>query len=225
MKYIIGLVIAFLSGSASTWLFINAEKSAQNTIPTSPSNEPNTIDYAAIAIELGDEVKKLKIENAKLNAQLIDTINGMTNLISGSSAEKNTHSTDTDLAEQELITYKLNEISTNIVEKIDGDLLGYANKLSTDFDSEKRDTFWSEQQETKLRAAISQDAELSGIAVRDIECKTSQCKISVFSGNAEQNQEIFEKLTRSVSKLYQNASYYSNPLENDGVKTIYFKTM
>lgn len=225
MKYIIGLVIAFLSGSASTWLFLNAEKSTQNTIPTSLSNVPNSIDYAAIAIELGDEVKKLKIENAQLNAQLTDTINSIANQMSDTSAEKNTNSTDTNLVEQELITYKLNEISTNIIEKIDGDLLGYANKLSADFDSEKKDIFWSEQQEIKLRTAISQDAELSDIAVREIECKTSQCKISVFSGNAEQNQEVFEKITRSVSKLYQNANYYSNPLENDGVKTIYFKAL
>ena len=225
MKYIIGLVIAFLSGSASTWLFLNAEKSTQNTIPTSLSNVPNSIDYAAIAIELGDEVKKLKIENAQLNAQLTDTINSIANQMSDTSAEKNTNSTNTNLAEQELITYKLNEISTNIIEKIDGDLLGYANKLSADFDSEKKDIFWSEQQEIKLRTAISQDAELSDIAVREIECKTSQCKISVFSGNAEQNQEVFEKITRSVSKLYQNANYYSNPLENDGVKTIYFKAL
>ena len=221
MKYITGLVIAFLTGSACTLLFITAEKSAQTTIPTSQSNVPNDIDYSAIAIELGNEVKKLKIENTNL----IDTINRISKKSDVAPLTQNINTTDTDLAKQELITYKLNEISTNIVEKIDGDLLGYANKLSTDFDSEKKDIFWSEQQEIKLRTAISQDAELSDIAIRDIECKTSQCKISVFSANAEQNQDVFEKLTRSVSKLYQNASYYSNPLENDGIKTIYFKAM
>ncbi|HEY0894799.1 MAG TPA: hypothetical protein VGE32_17180, partial [Cellvibrio sp.] len=115
--------------------------------------------------------------------------------------------------------------STNLKEKIGNNLDNYAAKINDEFDNEKKDVFWSEQEEEKLRTAINQDKELSDIAIRDIECKTSQCKISVFSGNADQNQMIFEKLTRSLSTLYQNPTYYSNPLENNGVKTIYFKIM
>lgn len=221
MKHKIGLVIAFLSGVASTWMLIDIENNLQNTTSASPNNALINIDYSARVNELSNDLRMLKIENAKL----IDTLNSITEENKKKPAEHIINPSSIDLTEQELVTYKLNEISTNIIEKMGDGLQSYADKISTEFNNENKDIFWSEQQETQLRAAINQDTELSDIAIRDIECKTSQCKISVFSGNLEQNQEIFEKLTRSIGKLYKNPSYYADPLETNGIKTIYFKTL
>lgn len=221
MKPKIGLVIAFLSGVSSTWIFIDIEKKIQNTTSASPNDAPLNIDYSARINELSNDVKMLKMENA----QLIDKLNSITEENKKKSAEHIINPSAPDLTEQELVTYKLNEISTNIIEKMGDGLQSYADKISSDFNNENEDIFWSEQKEAQLRAAINQDTELSGIAIRDIECKTSQCKVSVFSGNLEQNQEIFEKLTRLIGKLYKNPSYYTDPLERNGIKTIYFKTL
>jgi hypothetical protein len=221
MKHKIGLVIAFLSGVSSTWIFIDIEKKLQNTASASPNDTPLNMDYSARLNELSNDIKMLKMENA----HLIYKLNSITQENKKKSAEHIIKPAAPDLTEQELVTYKLNEISTNIIEKMGEGLQNYADKISTDFNNENEDIFWSEQQEAQLRAAINQDTELSGIAIRDIECKTSQCKISVFSGNLEQNQEIFEKLTRSIGKLYKNPSYYADPLESNGIKTIYFKTL
>lgn len=221
MKHKIGLVIAFLSGVASTWMLIDIENNLQNTTSESPNNALINIDYSARVNELSNDLRMLKIENAKL----IDTLNSITEENKKKPEEHIINPSAIELTEQELVTYKLNEISTNIIEKMGDGLQSYADKISTEFNNENKDIFWSEQQETQLRTAINQDTELSGIAIRDIECKTSQCKISVFSGNLEQNQEIFEKLTRSIGKLYKNPSYYADPLESNGIKTIYFKTL
>lgn len=221
MKHKIGLVIAFLSGAASTWMLIDIENNLQNTTSESPNNALINIDYSARVNELSNDLRMLKIENAKL----IDTLNSITEENKKKPEVHIINPSAIELTEQELVTYKLNEISTNIIEKMGDGLQSYADKISTEFNNENKDIFWSEQQETQLRTAINQDTELSGIAIRDIECKTSQCKISVFSGNLEQNQEIFEKLTRSIGKLYKNPSYYADPLESNGIKTIYFKTL
>lgn len=221
MKYRIGLIIAFLSGIVSTWAFIDIKKDAPNTTSASFNNTPMNIEHSARIDELKNEVNRLKIENSLLT----DKLNSITNKIDKAPAEQGINPTIPDLAEQELAAYKLKEVSTDIIEKIGDDLQNYADKIFTDFNNENKDIFWSEEQEKKLRAAITQDTELSGIAIRDIECKTSQCKIIVFSGNAEQSQEIFEKLTKSIGQLYQNPTYYTNPLESNGTKTIYFKIM
>lgn len=221
MKYRIGLIIAFLSGIVSTWAFIDIKKDAPNTTSASFNNTPMNIEHSARIDELKNEVNRLKIENSLLT----DKLNSITNKIDKAPAEQGINPTIPDLAEQELAAYKLKEVSTDIIEKIGDDLQNYADKIFTDFNNENKDIFWSEEQEKKLSAAITQDTELSGIAIRDIECKTSQCKIIVFSGNAEQSQEIFEKLTKSIGQLYQNPTYYTNPLESNGTKTIYFKIM
>jgi ribosomal protein S17E len=215
------ITIAFFVGALCAWLLLTLTKETQNTEKAPFNSSFTKQEYSAEHIALQNKVIHLEGENDRLVAAL----NSMKLISRQDEPDPKDKMVELSSIRQELITYKLNEISTNLKDKIGNNLDTYAAKITDDFNNEKKDVFWSEQEEIKLRTAINQDAELSHIAIRDIECKTSQCKISVFSGNAEQNQEIFEKLTRSISKLYQNPSYYSNPLESNGIKTIYFKIM
>lgn len=214
-------IIAFFAGAMCAWLVFSPTKETKKIENALLNSSVIKHEYSAENIALQSKIRRLEEENDRL----VEALNAMQ--LVNHHAEPNTKNeiAESSSIKQELTTYKLNEISTNLKEKIGNNLDNYAAKISNDFDNEKKDIFWSEQEEIKLRAAINQDIDLRDLAIRDIECKTSQCKISVFSGNAEQNQEIFEKLTRSISQLYQNPNYYSNPLESNGIKTIYFKIM
>lgn len=213
--------MAFFVGAICTWLALDITKETKEIAEAPFNNSPTQHEYSAENIILLSKVTRLEEENKRLT----EALNAMKLVNRQVEPDTKVEITESNSIKQELTIYKLNEISTNLKEKIGNNLDNYAAKISNDFDNEKKDVFWSEQEEIKLRAAINQDIDLRDIAIRDIECKTSQCKISVFSGNAEQNQEIFEKLTRSISQLYQNPNYYSNPLESNGIKTIYFKIM
>lgn len=215
------IVIAFLAGAISAWLLLAPQKKPTIRRRHHSTTALQNRSTPAENIALQSKVKRLEEENNRL----VEALNSMQLISHQTEPAPKAEQEESSAIKQELASYKLNEISTNLKEKIGNNLENYAAKINDEFDNEKKDVFWSEQEEEKLRTAINQDTELSDIAIRDIECKTSQCKISVFSGNTDQNQIIFEKLTRSISKLYQNPSYYSNPLESNGVKTIYFKIM
>lgn len=215
------ITVAFFIGAVCAWLLLNLKNETLNIEKAPLNSSSNKQEYAAENIALQSKVKRLEEENTRL----MEALNSMNSISSQAEPVHKNEASKNSSIQQELATYKLHEISNNLKEKIGNNLHKYAAEITDDFHNEKKDIFWSEQEEIKLRTAINQDTGLSDIAIRDIECKTSQCRISVFSGNAEQNQEIFEKLTRSISKLYQNASYYSNPLESNGIKTIYFKIM
>lgn len=215
------IIIAFFVGAICTWLVFDITKETTKIAEVPFNISPTQHERSVENMTLQNKVRRLEEENDRLTEEL----NAMKLVNLQAEPDTKAEITESSSIKQELTTYKLNEISTNLKEKIGNDLDNYAAKINDEFDNEKKDVFWSEQEEEKLRTAINQDIELSDIAIRDIECKTSQCKISVFSGNTDQNQIIFEKLTRSISKLYQNPSYYSNPLESNGVKTIYFKIM
>jgi hypothetical protein len=214
-------IIAFFAGAICAWLVLSSPKETKK-IENAPLNSGVTkLEYSAENITLQSKIRRLEEENDRL----VEALNAMKLVNHQAEPDIKDEIAESSSIKQELTTYKLNEISTNLKEKIGNNLDNYAATISSDFDNEKKDVFWSEQEEIKLSAAINQDIDLRDIAIRDIECKTSQCKISVFSGNAEQNQEIFEKLTKLISRLYQNPSYFSNPLESNGIKTIYFKIM
>lgn len=215
------IIIAFFVGAICTWLALGITKETKKTAEAPFNNSTIQHEYSAENIILQSKVRRLEEENNRLT----EALNAMKLVNRQVEPDTEVEITESNSIKQELTNYKLNEISTNLKEKIGNNLDNYAAKINDEFDNEKKDVFWSEQEEIKLREAINQDIDLRDIAIRDIECKTSQCKISVFSGNADQNQMIFEKLTRSLSTLYQNPTYYSNPLENNGVKTIYFKIM
>lgn len=208
-------IVAFFLGAASTFFFLSKETDNQ----LSTNSELVIQQHSTVNITLQDEVRRLEQENI----QLMATLQSMQ--VTSSHMASSSQNEDINLLEiqQELIAYKLNEISSQIATRVGMDLKRYASDITNDFNNENKDIFWSEQEELHLRKAIDQNVEFGDIAIRDIECKSSQCKISAFSGGDEHNQVIFEKLTALINNQYENISYYSNPLENEGIKTIYIK--
>lgn len=80
-----------------------------------------------------------------------------------------------------------------------------SSALTQHFDSEVRDPQWADQQENSYRNLFSETPELSGFALTNSQCKSSQCELTVSIGNLEQSDQLLEKMNRVFANNNKNA--------------------
>ncbi len=74
-------------------------------------------------------------------------------------------------------------------------------KLNNDFNQENRDLSWASQQEKRIAQLFSDDETLAAFSVDKADCKSEQCRISLYSSDSDQIAKISESL---LNRLYNS---------------------
>lgn len=76
--------------------------------------------------------------------------------------------------------------------------------LAQNFNNETRDPVWADAQENHYRDLFIDSAELADFALKDSQCKSSQCELTVSIGNLEQSDQLLEKMNKVFAANNQN---------------------
>jgi hypothetical protein len=93
--------------------------------------------------------------------------------------------------------------------------------LSNHFEQESRDPVWAEQQENHYRQLFNNSEELRDIALRNTQCRTSQCEITVGIINSEQSNQLHQKISAALAHGEKPISIMVATDEQQGVAKLY----
>lgn len=89
------------------------------------------------------------------------------------------------------------------------------------FDAEAIDPEWAEAQERQYLTLFSQDPELAGLALRETQCRTQQCALTISISDINQANELLEKMTKTLQQSHHYPMIVAIPDEQQGVTTLY----
>lgn len=95
------------------------------------------------------------------------------------------------------------------------------NELLTHFEQEVRDTAWAEQQENYYRHLFSTQEQLQGIALRDAQCRSTQCEITIGISNIEQSNQLLQTISSSLTADGQAVAIMIAADERSGTSKFY----
>lgn len=78
--------------------------------------------------------------------------------------------------------------------------------LAQQFEHETRDPQWADEQENNYRNLFSESVDLADFALKDSQCKTSQCELTVSIGNLEQSDQLLEKMNKVLAANNKKAA-------------------
>lgn len=166
------------------------------------------------------ELERLKDQNSSL-LQEVNVLRKKLTLVSGSPQESIIQTARPDdishgKAElenktvQEMQALKSKIIATEILGKINNHPEELSSVLSQEFNNEAVNHQWAEAEQQRLSSWFVNNEEFSGLALQDITCRTTQCKISVAASTREQANDIFEVLSNALKEQYEFSLYYSD---------------
>lgn len=208
-------VITFFIGLLLGWLLFEQTDNKTQTTHNNIKLQCNQSD----SIAMKKRIEQLTLDNKLLQKNL--------ELISRNAIiEKRTNhsiSLPEEHQAQQLKPHDISEVANNIKNAIGVDIISFSTKLKTDFHNEEENYSWSETQEKTLSDLFIEEKKLRGIPLKEIDCKTMQCRIKIFSGNNTQNNKAIKNIIRSIDKSQHNYNYFIDPLEKGTEKTIYLK--
>lgn len=89
------------------------------------------------------------------------------------------------------------------------------------FDAETIDHHWAGDQEQKYLTLFSQNPELTGLALRETQCRTQQCALTISIRDIGQANELLEKMTKALQQQKQYPLIIATPDEQRGITTLY----
>lgn len=95
------------------------------------------------------------------------------------------------------------------------------NELSMRFEQESRDPAWAEQQENHYHQLFTNDETLSGIALRNTQCRSSQCEITIGVANTEQSNQLLQTITKALASDDHPVSIMVATDERSGTSKLY----
>lgn len=157
------------------------------------SHSINT-DSNQTILELKEKVDQLHTENRRLKRELkthhLSTEPMQPVHYDGieANAINNEMQSRLDLLEKEKQQRKAADITDWIVKSHNADSnFELNNELSSRVERENRDIAWAEQQEVNYRQLFSEHPEFQGIALRDAQCRSTKCEITVGTSNNQTN--------------------------------------
>jgi hypothetical protein len=94
-------------------------------------------------------------------------------------------------------------------------------EMQTQFDAEAIDSHWAETQEQEYLSLFSESTELSGLALRDAQCRTQQCAITIGITNIEQANQLVEQISKALLKRKKYPMIIAAPDEQQGTTKLY----
>lgn len=209
----VSLGIGFISG--------NYWASLDNISANIPSNAIDTKN--AGIIQLQNHNANLQLENNSLRQQLINRQNSSQLTTQNSTFANSTSSavsTSSNQAESELAAVKLKMTEEKIHNTLRNNNYN-SSYLAKNFEDEKTDHIWAEAEQQKLSNLFINNDEFSNLALREISCRTTQCKISVAANTNEQANEALTKLSSALSENNKSSLYFSDTDIANSKTTLY----
>jgi hypothetical protein len=95
------------------------------------------------------------------------------------------------------------------------------DEMQRRFDAESVDHDWAEAQEQEYLTLFSQSPELAGLALRETQCRTRQCALTISISDINQANELLEKMTKTLQQKKQYPLIIATPDEKQGITTLY----
>lgn len=89
------------------------------------------------------------------------------------------------------------------------------------FDTEAVDPDWAAEEEQEYLSLFSQNPELSGLALRETQCRTQQCAITVSITDLNQANLLVEKMTLVLRQKNKHPMIIAAPDEQQGTTRLY----
>lgn len=105
------------------------------------------------------------------------------------------------------------------IEKNPGFDIGSA--MQGEFDQEVRDSNWAEQEEVKVSDLFFESEHLEGLALSDIECRETQCRLSIAVTNLDQANSAVDDLLNSFVSQQDFRQIVAAPNPDENLTTLY----
>lgn len=167
-----------------------------------------------------EEVGQLKTQNANLlqknnmlRQQLAAALNQSQQVITQAttSATHNVAQVEIDnQGETGINKLRSKIIADKIIKKLNDHSHDLSSTLAQEFNNEAINYEWAEAEQQKLSGWFSNDVEFAGLALQNVSCRTTQCKISVAASTLEQANSIFTTLSNALKERYKSSLYFSD---------------
>ncbi len=184
--------------------------------------------------KLNATIAQLKAENTQLSLQLIDqqktplaapntTIKVPSPTSAGRSENSKQSTSLAQLKEKELLrtAEKFSNWLANS-HKTTGSF-DLHKEMQQRFDAENIDTNWAETQEQDYLTMFSQNPELAGIALRETQCRTRLCALTISIRDLDQANELMGKMSQTLKAQHKYPMIIATPDEQQGVTTLYIE--
>lgn len=222
------VLVALTAGVGGVWIGQTLDNNDSKINSSQKIIDPSaTVTSRPDALsQLQQQIQQLQTENNQLKKQL--QIN-----IAQASTSTSTEQKEIDNTSQSLTTH-LQTLEMEKQQRKAADVVNWIkqsqnnnrnfdlnNELSTRFEQESRDPAWAEQQENHYRQLFTNNETLSGIALRNTQCRSSQCEISVGITNTEQSNQLLQTITKALASNDHPVSIMVATDERSGTSKLY----
>lgn len=89
------------------------------------------------------------------------------------------------------------------------------------FETEAVDPAWAATEEQEYLSLFSQNPELSGLALRETQCRTQQCALTISITDVNQANQLVEKMTKVLHQKNKYSMIIAAPDEQQGTTRLY----
>lgn len=220
-------IIAALGGALVNPAFFStpAASDLAAAAVSDPAPDTQLQDSAARTIAaLQKSIGQLQLENQRLQTLLA----GHSQQPTAANAAPNPNTTEQQLQaqlqqlEMEQQLQQANQFSDWILNaQQDNPAFNLNQTLAQNFDQELRDPDWADTQEHHYRNLFSDSTELAEFALRDSQCKSRQCELTVSIGSQEQADQLLEKMNRLLAAQNKKAALVVATEPQTGTSKLY----
>lgn len=229
----ITISIAALSGALiNHFLFpLSALTNRLATTSAAPALCHNQTEYASAqtTAALQQTIAQLQLENNRLK-DLLDEHSSKKDLLANqinqapTAPDENQKQLQKQLQQLEMEKQlrNANDFSSRIMDaQKNNPNFSLNHALAQGFNNEPRDPQWADEQENTYRNLFSATTELAGFALRDSQCKSSQCELTVSISNLEQSDQLLEKINNTLAANNKHAVIVIAPDAQAGISKLY----
>jgi len=197
IQLVIVASLAFFAGiGVDKYLSADKPVAQYQSIPSSSSNPILEKNYAAAT----QQIQQLKMQLAQYHASSASfqdvPQNTFSNAQSSIESQSALYSAESKLAEMRAGNYM--KWITEQTKKSGN--FNLQDEMQARFNVESVNPEWASTQEKKLTNLFIDKAELSGFALKETKCRTTQCQVSIGVGNLEQANLIVEKFSKLAAE-------------------------
>lgn len=175
------------------------------------------------------KIAQLQQENRQLNAQLKQqnalpspTLTQTTEKLQHQrTADQNSSSPAKPIADEQLLRTSENFSDWLANAHKENGSFNLHEEMQRRFDAETIDHDWAEAQEQEYLTLFSQSPELAGLALRETQCRTRQCALTISISDIGQANALLEKMTKTLQQKKQHPMIIATPDEQRGITTLY----
>jgi hypothetical protein len=203
-KLILAILLSAFGGMWISYSLNSKENKDQDYINQYTASSTAPADKQALIAQLQQQVQQLQSDNSQLLQQLQAQSTQQT---TSSTLQQNAKADDVD----QQLHNKLQDLEMEKQQRKADDFGAWAmdsqkanrnfdvnSELSQRFAQESRDSVWAEQQENHYQQLFSNQEELRDFALRNAECRSTQCEVTVSISNSEQSQQLLQTMSRAL---------------------------